>query len=52
MRSQIRPPSTEVHDVEAPLLAHPYDATDDILDIDRRLNALQEFLVAAKAPRS
>ena len=28
-----------------------YDATDDIQDIDRRLNALQQFLTAAKAPR-
>ena len=28
-----------------------YDATDDIQDIDRRLNALQQFLEAAKAPR-
>ena len=28
-----------------------YDATDDIHDIDRRLNALQQFLEAAKAPR-
>ena len=26
------------------------DATDDIQDIDRRLNALQQFLSAAKAP--
>ena len=31
--------------------ASSYDATDDIQDIDRRLNALQQFLVAAKAPR-
>ena len=29
----------------------PYDAADDIQDIDRRLNALQQFLVAAKGPR-
>ena len=29
----------------------PYDAADDILDIDRRLNALQQFLATAKAPR-
>ena len=28
-----------------------YDAADDIQDIDRRLNALQQFLTAAKAPR-
>ena len=28
-----------------------YDATEDIEDIDRRLNALQQFLSAAKAPR-
>ena len=28
-----------------------YDASDDIQDIDRRLNALQQFLTAAKAPR-
>ena len=28
-----------------------YDATDDIQDIDRRLNALQQFLEAAKVPR-
>ena len=28
-----------------------YDATDDIQDIDRRLNALQQFLTEAKAPR-
>ena len=31
--------------------ATAYDATDDIHDIDRRLNALQHFLEAAKAPR-
>ena len=28
-----------------------FDATDDIQDIDRRLNALQQFLTSAKAPR-
>ena len=28
-----------------------YDATQDINDIDRRLNALQDFLKAAKVPR-
>ncbi len=28
-----------------------YDASADIEDIDRRLNALQEFLQAAKTPR-
>ena len=27
-----------------------YDATDDIQDIDRRLNALQHFIEAAKTP--
>ena len=32
-------------------LPQQYDATDDINDIDRRLNALQHFLEAAKAPR-
>ena len=37
----------ETRDVASP----SYDATDDIQDIDRRLNALQQFLVAAKAPR-
>lgn len=35
----------------APAAAQHYDATDDIQDIDRRLNALQQFLEAAKAPR-
>lgn len=34
-----------------PSLPQQYDATDDIQDIDRRLNALQQFLEAAKAPR-
>ena len=34
-----------------PSLSQQYDATDDIQDIDRRLNALQQFLEAAKAPR-
>ena len=29
----------------------PYDAAQDIADIDRRLSALQDFLKAAKAPR-
>lgn len=34
-----------------PSLPQQYDATDDIQDIDRRLNALQQFLEDAKAPR-
>jgi hypothetical protein len=36
---------------EGGALSAAYDAADDIQDIDRRLNALQHFLVAAKAPR-
>ena len=39
-----------VLDMGSPLPAG-YDATDDIQDIDRRLNALQQFLAVAKAPR-
>ena len=35
----------------AAVLPKSYDATDDINDIDQRLNALQNFLEAAKAPR-
>ena len=44
-------PNAEVHAFEEPTFGHPFDASDDIQDIDRRLNALQEFLIAAKAPR-
>ena len=36
---------------EGGAFSQPYDAEDDIQDIDRRLNALQQFLSAAKAPR-
>lgn len=36
---------------QVPGVPQSYDAADDIQDIDRRLNALQQFLTAAKAPR-
>ena len=39
------------HHVRIPAAMMTYDASDDIKDIDRRLDALQQFLSAAKAPR-